>query len=290
MVIDERSAKLEELRKIKEEIDTLLVEKAQIVNDINVPVLKAKAEADKIIKDAKDEADITLSASNKILKEAQDTHIEAEDMIKTAKGVIEEAKNKQAQLEQDKTDFNGIKFAHENTVKQSRNNLYSKEQQINSDNESLNQRLIEVKQREDSMARREISVKTAENSLGEQKDILDVRKSSLDAISAKLELSKKDMADRETAIYAKEILKIKLETEATQRSNQAILDEIKAKQVDLTRQQNDLARQIEILDNLKNENDEQLKSLKEQQRLIEMKQRQNQEKIDKLNELRKEEK
>jgi hypothetical protein len=70
------------------------------------------------------------------------------------------------------------------------------------------------------------------------------------------------------------------------KANQKILDDTMALKKDLTRQQNDLARQIEILDSSKIEMEEKSKALKEQVRLNELRIRQNQEKLDTLKQLR----
>ena len=285
----ERTNALLELTKIKEEISTLLIEKAQIVKDINVPIYEAKAKAEKIIKDAKDEAETTISAANKILTEAESKHSETVKLLHSAKGDIEKFKNDRAKLDQDKIDLDALRFQHENLIKQQRNSSSQVEAQNRADTERNQTLIIEVKQREDSVLRRENGVKTAEESIAKLNSTLEERKANLDAQEAKLELSQKALADKESALVVREteLLAIKQDLDNVRIENSKVLGDTILRKVDLTRQQNDLARQIEIFDNSKAENDEAMKSLKEQQRMVEMKTRQNQEKIDKLEELRK---
>lgn len=288
----ERSKALEELGRIKDEISALLIEKAQIVKEINVPVYEAKAKAEKIIKEANSEAEITISAANKILAEAQQTHDFAHESLRNTKGELEKVKNETAKLDQAKVDFDGVRFAHENLVRQQRDTSSQIANQNRADAENVQQQLIEVKQREDTVGRCEISVKTSENSLNEQKATLEAKSANLEALQAKLELLEKTLAGRETDLeFNKKVLEgIKAETETIKAKNQAILDDMAERKTDLTRQQNDLARQIEIMDKLKSETEEKIKISKEEQRLTDMKLRKNQEKIDVIEQLRKEEK
>lgn len=288
-MVEERSAKLEELRKIKAEIDDLLVQKAEIVRTINEPIYQAKAKAEEILKSAKTEAEATISASNKILAEAQATHEFAHDSLRTAKGELEKVANEKKKLEQDKIDFDGLKFAHENTVRQHRNSLSNIETQNRQETEVLQQSLIEVKQREEAITRRENGVKTAENELSKQNTTLNERKSNLEALQAKLGLLEKTLADSKADLEFREkvLIGIREQADLTMNKNLAIQADLADRKTDLTRQQNDLARQIEILDNSKAEMEEKAKSLKEQEKLIEIKKRQNDEKLARLEELRK---
>jgi hypothetical protein len=287
--MDERLIKLEELRKIKEETDALLIEKAQIVKDINVPIYKAKTEAEQITKNAREVSDATTSAANKIFDEAKIKHSEAIDLLHAAKGDIEQFKKEKAKLDQDRIDLDGLRFQHENVIKQQRNANSQIEAQNRADTDRIQAQFIEVKQREDSVSRRELGVKKTENDLKEYNSTLEARKLNLDEQELKLEALKKALASEREELLEKEdvLIAIKRETESITKKNHALLEEAKMRKDDLTRQQNDLARQIEIFDNSKVENEEAMKSLKEQQRLVEMKMRQNDEKVAKLNELRK---
>ena len=143
----ERTEKLEELRKIKAEIDDLLVEKAQIVKDINIPIYKAKSEAEAILVSAKDEADTIKSAADKILKDAQDKHAQATELLHTAKGGMEELRNNEAKLSEAKIAFDADKFAHEALLREKRNVINNQELEIRAGSENLQQSLIDVKQR-----------------------------------------------------------------------------------------------------------------------------------------------
>jgi hypothetical protein len=292
MIDLERTQQLEELAKIKVEIEDLLIQKAEIVKDINIPIYKAKAEAEKIIKEAKDEANATVSAANKIFEEAKEQHAKALELLHTAKGGIEELKAGQAKLAQDKIDFDGERFAHENHIRQHRNELNDQAIQNRANADNLQQSLIEVKQREDSADRCEAEMKRKESFIAEQQDAINVRNKTLDDYSIKIETQQKATEQEKAEILGKEkdLVIIKAEIEATKVVNQKILDEIIMRKADLTKQQKDLARQIEILDNSKTENDEKTKALKEQQRLIELKIRQNEEKIATLKTLRGEDK
>ena len=274
--------------KIKDEIADLLAQKIEIVKEMNAPIVKAKAEAEKINKDAKDEAQVTISAANKILAEAQAKHTETLNLLHATKGDIEKFKSDRAKLEQEKTDLDGLRFAHENVIRQQRNSTSQIEAQNRADTERLQQGLIEVKQREDSLTRRENGLKTAENSLNELKDTLETRKSNLDALEAKLSLLEKTLAEQKDSILfrEKELLVIKAETDSTAKRNQALLEEAIMRKSELVNQQKSLAREVEILDNAKAENDEMVKTLKEKERIIDLKLRQNQEKLDTIKKLR----
>jgi hypothetical protein len=277
-----------ELAKIKQEIENLLAEKLQLAKDINLPVYKAKEEAEKILKDAKDEALITKSASDKILAEAQQTHEFAHGSLREAKCKLDKLESDNKKLEQDKIDFDGLKFTHENLLRNKRNEINSQEIKNREDSEILQQKLIEVKQREDSVARREKTAVERENSLLELNTTLETRKSSLDSLEAKLGLLEKSLAEQKEHILAKEgrLQVTKAEIEAIEKHNKALLEEAILRKNDLVNQQKSLAREIELLDNAKAEGDEQMKTLKEKERLIDMKLRQNEEKLATIKTLR----
>lgn len=277
-----------ELAKIKQEIESLNAEKLALAKDINAPVIKARVEADKILKDSKDEALITKSAADKILSEAQQTHEYAHESLREAKIGFDKLETDKKKLEQERIDFDGEKFTHENLLRNKRNEINSQEITNRENSGLLQQKLIEVKQREDSVGRREISAKTAENSLNELNTTLERRKSSLDALEAKLGLLERRLAGEKADIVLKEqeLLKIKADTEAIEKHNQALLEEAILRKNELTKQQKGLTREIELLDNAKAENDEGMKTLKEKERLIDMKLRQNEEKLATIKKLR----
>ena len=286
----ERSKALLELAKIKTEIDTLLVEKAEIVRNINIPIYEAKTKAEKIVKDANSEAEITISAANKILAEAEVKHKETNALLQSAKGDIEKLNVDRTKLGQEKIDLDALRFAHQNVVKQQRDANSQIEAQNRADTEILQSQLVEIKQREDSVARREIGAQEAEKSLKEQNTSLNERKSNLDALEAKLGLLEKALADEKSKVLDEKnnIIVLKRKVEEVKVSNQAILEETNMCKEELAIKKNGLNRQMEVFDNSKAENEETIKSLKEQQRLVELRIKQNDEKITTIKQLRKE--
>lgn len=223
-----------EVTKIKDEISDLLIQKTEIVKGINEPIYKAKAEAEKIVAGAKSEAEITISAANKILAEAGQKHTQATELLHTAKSGIEELKTGQAKLAQDKVDLDGLRFAHENIVRQQRDSNSQITAQNRADAESVQQQLISIKQREDSMTRREISTKAAESRLNEVQATLEAKSAELGALTAELEALRKDLTKKEADIAEREKT-----LEGSLSRQIEIFDNSKAEVEDLQRQINE---------------------------------------------------
>ena len=159
----ERTAALNELAKIKDEIDTLLIQKSLIVDEINIPIYKAKAEAEKIIKDAEAEAKVIVNASKRLQGEAEHKLIQANDLLHTAKGGIEELKAGEAKLAQDRVDFDAYRFSQDNMFRQQKIAVDDQSRENRQLAESVEVKLIEIKQREETVSRREADVKTRED-------------------------------------------------------------------------------------------------------------------------------
>ena len=284
----ERTQKLEEIAKIKAEIDDLIIQKAQIVSEINVPIYKARAEAEKIIKEANLESEIIIGTAKRLESEATQNNVRTEELLRNAKGDIEKLANDKKALGQERLDFQGERVAHENLTRQHRNTVFDQTNQNRMDSERVQQQLIETKQREDATIRKEAILKAKEDDLKMFQETVDARSKTLDEYAAKIEAQQTtaEQTKLDNAAKEQELLSLQDSIVTEKSLNQKILDEIKAHQADLTRQQNDLARQIEISDNSKAEVEEKTKAMKEQCRLNDLKIRQNEERIATLKQLR----
>lgn len=277
-----------EVDKIKEEINSLIAQKSDIVKEINIPIYKAKAEAEKIISEANAEAEVIINAAKKLEGEAEQSKAKAIQLLHIAKGDIEKFNADKKKLADDKVDFESQKFAYENTIRNQRNETTNLRVQYEQDLEVLNGRLIDIKQREDSMARREAEVIKREGLAKDIEHINEVRQVNLDEGADKL-VAKKALLDSEIAELSEKqkiLQATKEEVEIIKIENQKALDEIRNLKAALTIQQNDLDRQIQLYDNVKADADDKMKTVKEKERLIELKMRQNDEKIATLKQLR----
>ena len=100
----------QEYLKMKKEIEDLNAMKSGLVREINLQLIDARAQADKIMAEAKEAARFLIDTSEKAHSEAvafdQKTRQDAEGILHIAKTAAQEVKTSQDKLVQDQADFN----------------------------------------------------------------------------------------------------------------------------------------------------------------------------------------
>lgn len=153
------------LEKVKAEIEELKVRKSGLVRELNLELLDAKEEADKVIADARANAKELTDLSNEALALQQEVSSkmkrEAEDILANAKIVVQQLNKDKDKLAGDRVDFDAEKVAYENDLKARKNEASSLTAQANDRLKALNDREIGLSAREASVARREQAIAEA---------------------------------------------------------------------------------------------------------------------------------
>lgn len=277
-----------ELVKIQNEIQVLTKRKSELAMDINVPLYKAKEEAEKMMSESTSKAEAMVSAARNKMIEANSKLTQANDILSTAKGESAKLESAKLKFEEEKLEFSAYKFAHENAQRNLRNSNSEIMAKIRADHEEIQQKLIDIKRREEHATRHETDLSEKGSKLKDiERDLL-AERSAINEKWQKIEVILAHIEDRECQLLEKSkvVESLKLLIDQEKEANKKILTETVERKTDLTRQQNDLARQIDLLDKNKAELDEKVKTIKEKEKLINLKLRQNDEKIATIKQLR----
>lgn len=298
MAITEKQVKddLNLIETLKQQIQELQKQKAEVVKDINRPIYEAKEKADKIIADAKAKAqEIEADANNKKAVGEEVTakkKRELDVLTGAAQRRNDEALALKAQIERDKADFNAYKYALETNLAQQKSAADKMLAEATELRRHLDGWEQNIKTRESVIIRRESDYQSALVTLEQKKleaqakiDELATKEKSL--ADTKIEISAlKASNDQVLAGASAERSRIKGDIS----KNLEILTEIKAAQEDISRKNKENTEQLKALDELKADIAEEKKSLNEKERLQKVLARQIDEKIATLNKLREEEK
>lgn len=282
------------IKALKQEIEDLLKKKADIVKDINKPVLEAKTKADKILAEAEARAQNILAAANERQAKADEIYgkrkADAQANIDSAAKKLEEVRIAREGLERDTTDFKAEKYTFETNLQQQK----AKADQTMSSALKLQEDLSNFQTR---LNTHESLLNKRESSMQEDLDKLNALKEETKKKIEELRVGEKASADEKIEIMAlkasnEEVLKsIQLERNnlaAEILASKKELEETKALKEKVEQERAYAARELNYLAKRKDELDEQEKSLHEKQRLQALTIRQIDEKIATLNKLRSE--
>jgi DNA repair exonuclease SbcCD ATPase subunit len=281
-----------EFEALQKQIIVIKAERDRVIREVNEPIYAAKAEAMKLIQEARAQAKgITESAAQQkadtdayCLKATQETN----DLLHIAKAAGEELKQGREQLVKANTGFEKVKSAAEAELKRINGGL---QVQIAKSKEILNQlnnRQAELDTRESDLAKREEELQKENVKLSSVWNNLEATRQVAHELSGLLEQKKQivEKAKEENAKVLIEISNEQAKLAASIAQNQAILDEISAKQEALNKQREDIGRKANALDKQSADQAEREKLLGEKRRLLVVIDRQTQEKIDTLEKLR----
>lgn len=288
--------KLALIETLKEQIKDLYKEKAEVVEEINKPVYKAKAEAEKIIADANAKAEEIYKRAEELKIEVADYVIlkqqEADEILRLAKVAREEARVAQETLDKRIVDFNASKYAYETNLRQRQmeaDKIMGQAVKLQDDLKALK---LKLDNRESAANRRDQDSAASTDNLNKLKE--------------STEKQIEEFKTHETAIInvKAEIMAIKAQNEDILRKIQAkgeqIKEDIKANEkvleedrstktsVDMTKAETD--KELNRIAEERAKLTEQMKTVHERERLQKLLARQIDEKIRVLNKLRAEEK
>jgi chromosome segregation ATPase len=291
--VEERLAVISTL---EEQIKDLLEKKKVMVNEINKPIYKAKAEAEKIILEAKEKAK-TITEEAAALKFKTDkecakktTEINSSlNRVNASKNETEEGKK---QLEGDIANFNAAKFASESNLKEGKkeaDKLMGQALALQNEAKDLmisaNSKLSAAQKKIEDLQVKIDELKNQEASTKQQiEELRAVEKARADEKIELLALKNKNEEVLAGIVSERQ----KFEHDKT--ANQKILDNTKTALETLNKQKEEVDRKLNILSSDNDKLNEKKKSLNEKERSFKVLQRQIDEKISTLNKLRKEDK
>jgi len=288
----EVSEKLATLDKIKEEIIGFTEMKSNLVKDINAQLLKAKGEADNIIANAENTAKKILSGAGKIQDEAIEysnaSKLKADEYLHNAEKSMQEVKNAQIKLVEEKEMLNILTIAHNNNVKASGEKFAKIEKDLNERQACLDSKEITIRTLENQHNKKRIAQQKAEEiRLIKEAEII-AKQKDLDLGVATL-IKDKKIVDAQKVINTQTLSEIKAAQDKIiidTKTNEEAKTDIEQQQRKIDEKNKILTAQFDLLQDTNKQLEEKKISLKEQEQLITIKDRDVESKIRILTELR----
>ena len=288
----EVSEKLATLDKIKEEIIGFTEMKSNLVKDINAQLLKAKGEADSIIANAENTAKKILSGAGKIQDEAIEysnaSKLKADEYLHNAEKSMQEVKNVQIKLVEEKEMLNILTIAHNNNVKASGEKFAKIEKDLNERQACLDSKEITIRTLENQYNEKRIAQQKAEEiRLIKEAEII-AKQKDLDLGMATL-IKDKKIVDAQKVINTQTLSEIKAAQDKIiidTKTNEEAKTDIERQQRKIDEKNKTLTAQFDLLQDTNKQLEEKKISLKEQEQLITIKDRDVESKIRILTELR----
>lgn len=278
--------------KLKQEISELQIMKAQVVRDINIPLLEADKKAKAIIAEAKETAKSIIEEAGKLRSEALDfaekTKQGAEDILRIVKSSKQETDIEKAQLEKDKATFKSDKLVQENKVKEENlviEKLMAEATKLKEETDILQ---VNVIKKEDELNNKEISLRDIKEGLEVIQDTLNKDRTRILRLSA---LTKKEEEEVEKQRLDNKEEKVKIEAGANEvrdgiEINKKLSEELDSLQKNLNEKSETLTKQFVILEQTNKDIEEKKKSLEAQGQLIALRNKEVLDNIRVLQELR----
>lgn len=287
--------KLNLIETLTQQIEELIKKKGEIVKDINEPIYKAKREAEAITKAVQEKVDLIVAEVEKkkvaFVEYARKKDQEIEVNLNAARKGYEAFRTAQAEFDKSVEDFNASKYAFETNLQQQKREA-----------ESTLAKGIEL---QNAANARKVNLDSQESTVNQKAIAMQDLEKKIEQIRAKTEQYLQEIKDTEAAIAAgkEEVAKIKVQNDElliqvkTQQeksksdveTNEKLSAEIKAMQLDIKNTEHEIDEKLNRAARRDDELDEREKTLAEEKRLVQLLQRQVDEKIRTLNKLRAEE-
>ena len=287
--------KLNLIETLTQQIEELIKKKGEIVKDINEPIYKAKREAEAITKAVQEKVDLIVAEVEKkkvaFVEYARKKDQEIEVNLNAARKGYEAFRTAQAEFDKSVEDFNASKYAFETNLQQQKREA-----------ESTLAKGIEL---QNAANARKVNLDSQESTVNQKAIAMQDLEKKIEQIRAKTEQYLQEIKDTEAAIAAgkEEVAKIKVQNDElliqvkTQQeksksdveTNEKLSAEIKAMQLDIKNTEHEIDEKRNRAARRDDELDEREKTLAEEKRLVQLLQRQVDEKIRTLNKLRAEE-
>lgn len=281
---------------IKQQIGEIEKRRNGLIAEVNSKIYPAKAEAEKIISDAEAKAQEIIGAADKVKTQADDYVARkteaAESTFAEAKVMLVDYMAKLEQVNKDRTSFDAYKTKTEaeilslqETIKKNLETLVGKQARLDILSGVLDRKQAEsnalsaqLSEKVKVLDGREYNLNKQEEDLAKEWEVLsDEKHSTIDAVS-KLNTEVDKVSKNKTEIDQKIA------------ENSELLNDISVQREALSKQQEDIKAQLNVLAKTKTVIDEQEKSFNEKNRLLTLRFRQLDEKIAILKQLREEQK
>lgn len=280
------------LRKLKVEVAEMNVVKSNLVREINIQLLEARTQADKIIVDAKNKAQALIDEANKIKAEAMEYSTaqkqKADSLLHIAKSGIAELKEVQAELAKDKEEFNSLKTGHNQDIIDKSNRLRDIEEQQVKKQESLDSKERILKQRETVL-----NLKADELNLVQEELVKAREKFTSDRVELNNNIDaynkNKLTIDAQKAVNEQvqaEIIAAQNKITVDTKANQELLIDIAKQKAEIAEQKKTINTQFEMIEKNRRELEEKELTLSEREQLLTIKNREIDDKIRVLQQLR----
>jgi chlorite dismutase len=279
-------------QKMKEEISELNAMKSNLVREINIQCIDAKAKADSLISNAQEQAKDILDTANKS-KEQIDSYVsvqrkEADTLLHLIKSSTEELKQAQDKLKGDTEVFENLKAGHGMDMKSKTEILLKLEKDMHERQACL-----------DSL---EHTIRTNEKQLKEKREEIDNAGAALRAKNDQVNAAQEDLnqkintyatekvfVDKQKELNSQVLVDIKDKQDklaADTNFNQSLADDIARQNIEIAEQKKTINAQFALIENNQRELEEKSTTLDERTQLLIMKEKEIDDKILILQKLR----
>lgn len=292
MLEEQYKNKVVELEKLKAEIADLNVLKAQVVRDINIPLLEAKAQAEKIIFDANVEAKNIIDSSNEAKIIIDEYVVKRQKEISELLRIVENDKNElkeaQAQLSRDKDMFENLKSSHAVDIKNKQEILARVEKEVSGRQGCLDSQEHTIRTRELQLKETKEKIDKDFEELAKNKGLFELDRVKLDE-SMVAHNKDKEAVEFQKIVNANALVEIKTaqnkisdDTENNKKDLIYIVEQNSA----ISKQKEMINAQFDLIEKNQKELEEKTIALNEREQLIAIKDKDVTDKIKILNELR----